>query len=156
MRKRISLVLLCLALATPAAAAPSASPEGYWRTAGGNGIIQIMRCGADDTLCGKLAWFRIAPDDPNPQGLDSKNPNPAERGRSLCGIIFMYGFRPSGQEKWGGGRIYDAESGNTYDATLALRQDGNLDLHGYIGISLLGRSEIWTRFTQPVPSCPGR
>lgn len=155
MRKRIPLVLLFLTIVTPAAAAPSASPEGYWRTAGGNGIIQIMRCGADDVLCGKLAWFRIRPDSPNPQGLDLKNPNPAERNRSLCGLTFMYGFKPTGREEWGGGRVYDAESGNTYDAKMALRPDGNLDLHGYIGISLLGRSEIWTRYTQPIPSCPG-
>jgi uncharacterized protein (DUF2147 family) len=155
MRKRICTILLCLAFATPGIAAESASPEGFWRTAGGNGIIEIVRCGADDTMCGKIAWFRIKPDDPNPQGVDLKNPDLERRSRSLCGLIFMYAFKPAAPGHWDHGRVYDAESGNTYDATMTLRTDGKLDLHGYIGISLLGRSEIWTRFTQPVPSCPG-
>jgi uncharacterized protein (DUF2147 family) len=155
MRKFPVLVALLVAAVPAVAAAPNVSPLGYWRTADGNGIIEIARCGADDTLCGKLAWFRISPDDPNPQGLDLKNPNPAERSRPLCGITFMYGFKPTASDQWDDGVIYDAESGNTYHAKMTLRPDGNLDLHGYIGISLFGRSEIWTRFTPPVPPCPG-
>ncbi|MFZ2005464.1 MAG: DUF2147 domain-containing protein [Stellaceae bacterium] len=151
----IAVVLLLLALVATGAAAPNASPEGYWRTAGGNGVIEITRCSTKDMLCGKLAWFRITPDDPNPQGLDFKNPDPARRNRSLCGLTFMYGFKPAAPGHWDGGMVYDAESGNTYHATIALRPDGKLDLHGYIGISLLGRSEIWTRFDQPIPPCPG-
>lgn len=150
------LVPIALLLATTAAAAePDATPAGYWRTQGGNGIIEIYRCGTDDAMCGRIAWFRMKPNDPNPQGLDVKNPDPARRNRSLCGLIFMYGFTPAAPQHWENGRVYDAESGNTYDATMTLRPDGKLDLHGYIGISLLGRSEIWTRFTQPIPSCPG-
>ena len=155
MRKFPMLIALLVTAAPAGAAATSASAEGYWRTAGGNGIVEIARCGADGTLCGKLAWFKIDPDDPNPQGLDLKNPDPAQRNRSLCGITFMYGFRPTAADHWDGGAVYDAESGNTYHAMMTLRPDGKLDLHGYIGISLFGRSEIWTRFTQPVPSCPG-
>ena len=149
-----AVVLLLLALIAAGASPPNASPEGFWRTAGGHGIIEIARC-ADDTLCGKLAWFSIDPDDPNPEGLDLKNPDPAKRNRRLCGLIFMYGFKPAAPEKWNGGMVYDAESGNSYHATMALRPDGKLDLHGYIGISLFGRSEIWTRVDQPIPPCSG-
>ena len=150
----VTSLLLVVAVSSPAA--PGGSPEGYWRTAGGHGIIQIARCGADDTLCGKLAWFSIDPNDPNPQAADVKNPDPAQRNRPLCGLTFMYGFRPAGPDHWEDGMVYDAESGNTYNATMTLRPDGKLDLHGYIGITLLGRSEVWSRFTQAVPSCPGR
>ncbi len=152
----MAVVLLLLVPTTSGSAAPSGSPEGYWRTAGGDGIIEISRCGADDTLCGKIAWFQIAPDDPNPQGLDLKNPDPARRTRPLCGLTLMYGFKPRAAGHWDGGQVYDAKSGNTYDATMTLQPDGKLDLHGYIGISLLGRSEIWTRINQPIPPCPGR
>lgn len=155
MRVLLASLLLWVPAATAVIAQQTATPEGYWQTEGGNGIVQITRCGADDTLCGKIAWFRLSPKGDNPKGLDLKNPNPAERNRSLCGLIFMYGFKPTAPEHWEGGQVYDAESGNTYQATMTLRPDGKLDLHGYIGISLLGRSEIWTRFTQPVPSCPG-
>ena len=155
MRRALTSAVL-LFIATVSAAAPNASPEGYWLTASGHGIIEITRCGAGDTLCGKLAWFRVEPGDPNTQGLDLKNPNPAERSRPLCGATFMYGFKPTAPDHWEDGMVYDAESGNTYHATLMLRPDGKLELHGYIGIPLFGRSEIWTRFTAPIPSCPGR
>ena len=138
------------------AAPPEASPEGYWLTKNHAAIVEIVRCGDGETLCGKLAWFRIRPDDPNPQALDLNNPDPSRRGRSLCGLSFMYGFKPVARNRWEDGMVYDAESGNIYHAIITLRADGALDLHGYIGISLIGRSEIWTRYTDPVPSCPGR
>ena len=157
MRGVFGPILLLLSLSGLAAAAPEASPEGNWLTEKKNGIIQIFRCGSGGAeLCGRLAWFRIKPDDPNPQGLDLKNPDPAQRSKPLCGLVFMYGFEPAEPGSWESGTVYDPDSGNTYRATMKLRADGMLDLHGYIGISLLGRSEIWSRYTQPVPSCPGR
>jgi uncharacterized protein (DUF2147 family) len=148
------LILLPALLALTGAGGSSESPEGYWLTAKKDGIIQILRCG--EAWCGKLAWFRIAPNDPNPQALDLHNPDPARRDRSLCGLTFMSGFKAGGPGSWEDGAIYDPESGNTYHATIKLRTDGTLDLHGYIGISLFGRSEVWTRYTQPVPTCPTR
>lgn len=150
-----TLVLL-LGFAAPGALAAQPSPEGYWLTEKKNGIIQIYRCGGD-MMCGKIAWFRIKPDSPNPRGLDLKNPDPAQRSRSLCGLALMSGFKPAAQSgSWEDGRIYDAESGDTYHATIQLRADGTLSVRGYIGIPLLGGGEVWTRDTQPVPACPGR
>ena len=121
-----------------------------------SGIVEIFLRPGGDALCGRIAWFKIKPDDPNPQGLDLKNPDPARRDQPLCGLIFMYGFQPAEPGSWDGGAVYDPDSGNSYHAIIKLRADGTLDLHGYIGISLLGRSEIWTRYTQPLPSCPTR
>ena len=151
------LVCLVMLLAVSAtAAAQMDSPAGTWLTEKKDGIIQIFRCVGSDALCGKLVWFRIRPDDPNPQGLDLKNPDAAQRNQPLCGLIFMFGFKPVGPNNWEDGSVYDPDSGNTYHATMKLRTDGTLDLHGYIGISLIGRSEIWTRYKDPVPQCPGR
>jgi uncharacterized protein (DUF2147 family) len=158
-RCRISaaIVLLLCASRLAGAAVPEGSAEGNWLTEKKSGIILIFRCpGASGQLCGKLVWFRIRPDDPNPQALDLRNPDPAQRNKPLCGLVFMYGFKPAEPGSWTDGTIYDPDSGNTYHATMKLRADGTLDLHGYIGISLLGRSEIWSRYTQPVPSCPAR
>jgi uncharacterized protein (DUF2147 family) len=151
----VIIVLLGATVATGAAAADP-SPEGFWLTADKSGIIEIYRCADDGNLCGRLASFSINPDDPNPQALDLKNPDPAARNRSLCGLIFMQDFKPAGANRWEEGSIYDPESGKTYHATVTLQADGALRLRGYIGISLIGRSEVWTRFTQKVPSCPTR
>ena len=151
---RKPLILLSVLLALTGAAAPGESPQGYWLTAKKDGIIQILRCG--EMLCGRIAWFRIPPNDPNQQGLDLHNPDPARRSRPLCGLIFMSGFKAGGADSWEDGTIYDPDSGNNYHATMTLRGDGTLDLRGYIGISLFGRSEVWTRYTEPVPTCPTR
>lgn len=149
-----SIVLLLGAAVSTEAAAQDASPEGYWLTENKAGVVEIFRCG--DMLCGRLAWFSIKPDDPNPQALDLRNPDPARRDQSLCGLVFMYEFKRTGPNNWEDGNIYDPESGNTYHATLRLQPDGALRLRGYIGISLIGRSEVWTRYIQKLPACPTR
>ena len=156
MRALLLMVVLLLALCRAVCAASGVSPEGRWWTEKKDAIVEIYRCGSD-TLCGKLLWFRIKPNDPNPQGLDLRNPDPVQRSRPLCGLTFMTGFRPaSTPSSWEDGYIYDADNGNTYHANLLLQGDGTLSLHGYIGIPLLGASEVWTRDAQPAPPCPGR
>lgn len=138
-----------------AAAQPNSSPEGYWLTEKKSGIVEIFRC-SSDMLCGRLAWFRIKPSDEDQSGLDVKNPDPSRRNQSECGLVFMSGFKPAGPANWEDGSVYSPDDGHTYRANITLRADGTLRLHGYIGISLIGASEIWTRYTDPVPQCPTR
>ena len=154
MPRHVSLLIILAAMAF-VGAMPISGPEGNWLTEKKDGIINVYRCGSE-TLCGRIAWFRIAPNDPNPQGLDLHNPDPARRNQPLCGLQFMSGFKAADPGSWEDGTVYDPDSGNTYQATMKLRPDGTLDLHGYIGISLLGRSEVWTRYTDPLPACPTR
>lgn len=45
-------------------------------------------------------------------------------------------------DEWEDGTIYDPENGKTYSCTIKFR-DGKLDLRGYIGISLIGRTQTW-------------
>jgi uncharacterized protein (DUF2147 family) len=142
---------------TGAAAAADPSIEDRWLTEKKTAIVEIFRCAGGDTLCGRVVWFRINPDEPNPQGLDLKNSDPALRTRPVCGLTVLYGFKARAEpNRWEGGMIYDPESGNTYHATMNFEADGTLHLRGYIGISLIGASEVWTRYSQPVPSCPTR
>ncbi|MBN1327649.1 MAG: DUF2147 domain-containing protein, partial [Candidatus Cloacimonetes bacterium] len=54
-------------------------------------------------------------------------------------------FRQKGY-KWKGGTIYDPESGKTYSCTMKLSGD-QLEIRGFIGISLLGRTEVWSRIS---------
>ncbi|HEX3537863.1 MAG TPA: DUF2147 domain-containing protein, partial [Stellaceae bacterium] len=63
-------------------------------------------------------------------------------------------FRPEGTDHWTGGSAYDPDSGNTYSGEMTLKPNGLLSLRGYIGITLFGRSEDWTRYTSPITRCP--
>jgi uncharacterized protein (DUF2147 family) len=64
----------------------------------------------------------------------------------------MGGFKPSVEHEWSDGWVYDPESGKTYSARMALESATLLRLRGYIGIPLLGSTQLWTR-TGPVAHC---
>ena len=151
----LTLLFAFCAVVFTVAAQASVSPEGRWLTEKKHGIVEVYRCGADGTLCGRLVWFQIEPDDPNKAGLDVNNPDPARRTRSLCGFVFMTGFKPAGAD-WEDGTLYDPETGKTYSGTITLQPDGTLRLRGYIGTPMLGRNTIWTRHTGPVGHCPSK
>jgi len=119
------------------------SVEGVWLSADGTGWIKIV-LGAEG-LIGSIAG---SPDDSGkrkPTDRDDLNPDPALRDRLLLGLIIMDGLTYAGEGKWKNGRIYDPNSGKTYKCKLSLVDENTLELRGYIGISLLGRTETWTR-----------
>lgn len=146
-----TLAVLVTAFAT-VGGARAEPPEGRWLTQDKGGIVEIYQCAG--ALCGRLLWFRKAELQDNPQALDIHNPDPGLRNRPLCGVVILSGFRPEGQDHWADGSAYDPESGHTYSGEISMAADGRLNLRGYIGISLLGRTETWTRYTQPVGTCP--
>lgn len=126
---------------TAAAASAHASPLGVWLAKGekgGRGHIQIYKCGAK--LCGKLIWSTTK------GAKDSNNPDKSKRNRPVVGITMLWGFQPDGKNQWDSGRIYDPSSGKTYKSIMRLRAGGKqLHVRGYVGISLIGRTQIWTR-----------
>ena len=79
--------------------------------------------------------------------VDQHNPNPAKRTTPICGLPLMGSLRQAKNNpgKWTDGWVYDPESGNTYKAEMQLSGPDVLKLRGYIGISLFGRTETWTR-----------
>ena len=110
---------------------------GYWKEPGGS-VIHIEPCGSN--LCATLA--DISPSAPG--RFDRNNPDAALRNRSLCGLRIGEGFHLNTPTKAEDGYLYDPKSGKTYRGTMT--SSGNdLNMRGYIGISLFGRSERWTR-----------
>ena len=74
---------------------------------------------------------------------DIKNPDPALRSRPLQDIVFATKLRYADGE-WTGGSIYDAASGSTYRCKASMKGD-KLQLCGYMGVSLLGRTQAFHR-----------
>jgi uncharacterized protein (DUF2147 family) len=145
---RMAVFLAAGALcALPALAADEPSAVGYWVTRNEGAVVQILPC--DSGLCGYLVGLslnRPAGDQPK----DVHNPDPARRGEPVCGLALMGSLKPVGSkdgalQKWEDGWVYDPQSGDTYSAEMKLEEPNVLKLRGYLGISLLGRSERWTR-----------
>jgi uncharacterized protein (DUF2147 family) len=123
---------------------------GLWNTAENKSKIEIFKCG--DKYCGRIAELKepnyTADDKDGPVGqpkVDRKNPDPSLRTHPLLGMELMHGFTYSGKNVWEEGKIYDPEDGKYYKCKMTLSAPNRLDVRGFIGFSLLGRTTTWTR-----------
>ena len=76
--------------------------------------------------------------------LDKNNPDAGKQTRPVLGLVILTGFRFD-TDAWDDGDVYDPEKGKTYSCTMTLKDKNTLKVRGYIGISLIGRTEVWTR-----------
>ncbi|MBW7846353.1 MAG: DUF2147 domain-containing protein, partial [Bacteroidia bacterium] len=77
--------------------------------------------------------------------VDINNPDAINRTHPLIGLNMLLGFEHSGGNKWEKGTIYDPESGKTYSCKIELINATTINIRGYIGISLIGRSDTWKK-----------
>ncbi len=137
---RTSLILFLLAAAN--AVAEEADIEGRWLSGDGSGWIEIRLVdGAPVGIAAGSTTFKEG----DPPRLDDFNPDPALRDRPLLGITILHGFEYKGEHVWKGGTIYDPNTGKTYKSTMTLVERDVLKVRGFIGLSLFGRSDVWTR-----------
>jgi len=118
---------------------------GNWTNPGGS-TIHIYQCGPD--ICAKL----VAISKDAPGRVDTKNPDPALRGRSLCGLVIGKDFESVSPSRAQGGKLYDPKSGKTYTGSMT-REGDKLKLRGYVGIPLFGRTETWSRAPDNIAAC---
>jgi uncharacterized protein (DUF2147 family) len=132
------LALLFMTIQTVTAATDL---TGYWLTQDRDGIINVTNCG--DSLCAEIAGLIL--DQPN-------DPTPVDyRGTSQCHLPLITDARLIQLNLWKG-HITDPRNGGVYGVELHLDPHGNLALRGFLGIPLLGHTQIWTRYTGEVPS----
>ena len=113
---------------------------GTWLTGNKKANIQIYKTG--DKYYGKLVWIK----EPNENGkpkLDKNNSDANKRNMPLLGIVNLNNF-VFDDDEWTDGTIYDPENGKVYSCTMTL-EGGKLHVRGYIGISLIGRTDVWER-----------
>jgi uncharacterized protein (DUF2147 family) len=146
MNRRIFLAALLSGLAGRADAqnAGMDSPAGLWRTFDDRtgrerGVIRIDRMG--DTLSGTI----VGTVDPADAVKRCDRCEGERHGQATIGLTIITGMRRDGEE-WSGGRILDPETGSLWRCRMELRDGGRaLVVRGYLGISLLGRSQTWIR-----------
>ncbi len=138
----MTVLLLLSMLALP----PDSPMLGNWITSD-KSIVQVHTCEGDH-LCVRIATI-ARKDVPR---VDAMNPDAALRTRPLCGLEIGTGFTPDGLAAAKGGKIYDPDSGKTYSAQMQGSGD-TLKLRGFVGVSLLGRTETWQRAPDTLPPC---
>jgi uncharacterized protein (DUF2147 family) len=57
----------------------------------------------------------------------------------------MLGFKYAGSKTWKDGTIYDSESGKTYSCNVKMVDENTLEVRGYVGISMIGRTDTWKK-----------
>jgi uncharacterized protein (DUF2147 family) len=136
MKKYIFFVLTNIFMVALHAQISSTSINGTWQTMAKDAELTIYNEG--NVFFGKITWLKVP-------GKDDKNPKVELRSRDLVGTIILTNFTFNGKDRWENGKIYDPSGGKTYACTMKLKDANKLDIRGYIGISLLGRTEVWTR-----------
>ena len=138
------VLFILLALCGAASAQGAASPVGLWRTVDDktgreSGAVRVFEAGG--ALYGRIE--RIT--DPARAGLSCTLCEDDRKGKPLIGLDIMRGMKRDG-DVWDGGTVLDPQTGGIYKGSMRLDDGGRkLVLRGYIGISLLGRSQTWLR-----------
>src|SRR5579862_3869820 len=115
-----SFLAICAATFLLAGPASAADPIGEWRVANGDANIRIDDC--DGILWGIISWEKSP-------GLDTENPNPAERTRPTLGLHILRSMKPTKPGLWEG-EVYNAENGKTYASKLSLSSPDVLRIEG--------------------------
>lgn len=142
--KKQAFIIFTLIIFTQLAFAQNANDLlGKWQSAHGSGQIQIYKKG--NLYYGKIVWLREPNDDTGKPKRDIKNPSQNLRSRPIVGLDVLHGFSYKNNGIWSEGKIYDPKSGNTYNCQMTLEEKNKLNIRAYFGISLLGKTETWTR-----------
>jgi len=138
----LSLFLTCL---TTAAFAAGTTPAGLWRTVDDHSgkprsLVRISETNGEYSAV--IEKGLLATDTPDAVCDKCKD---ERKGQRIVGMTIVKGIKLK-DGHYEGGEILDPENGKTYRCLMKLDSTGNeLEVRGFIGIALIGRSQIWTR-----------
>lgn len=117
---------------------------GFWKSGDGKAIIEIYK--QTDKYFGRIVWL-AEPNDPTngKPKLDKKNEDSKLQSRPILGLINLRDFKFIKNKLWEDGKIYDPKSGEDYSCTIKMLDDNTIEVRGYVGISLFGRTDTWKR-----------
>lgn len=116
--------------------------EGKWKTIDdetkqAKSIVEIYKK-ADGSYYGKVSQLLIKPANPNCTACKDDR-----KGKPILGLEIIRGLKKDGDE-FTGGTITDPKTGKTYKCTIT-RTGDKLNVRGYVGISLMGRTQTWQK-----------
>lgn len=143
--KRLFIAALAMSAAA-GAMAQQASPVGLWKNiddVSGKPKALIRITESNGELKGKIEkLFKNPNEDQNPKCDKCEG---AQKDQPILGMTILSGMKRDGDE-YNGGNILNPEEGKVYRSKLSLAEGGKiLNVRGYIGIPMLGRSQVWLR-----------
>ena len=115
--------------------------QGTWFNEEKDGRVQFYE--QNGKLYGKIVWINT-PLENGKQKVDKNNPDPKLRTKPLVGLVVLKDFKKDG-ENWTDGTVYDSQNGKTYSSSIKWAGSKQLNIRGYIGLSIIGRT---TKFTK--------
>ncbi|MFA7444608.1 MAG: DUF2147 domain-containing protein [Flavobacteriaceae bacterium] len=139
--KKLTILLMMLVSGTFMMQAQSVT--GKWKTIDdetgeAKSIVEIYE--KDGKIYGKVVEI-LNPAKRNAKCKDCKG---ADKDKPILGLVILKGLSKDGNE-WSGGQILDPNKGKTYKCIVAPNGKDKLDVRGYVGISLIGRTQTWHR-----------
>lgn len=137
--------LLALVAFVPVAQAANDTPVGTWRTFDDNtgkatSIVKIHK--VDGVLQGKVVKVLYSDQGPHPICKECEG---ERHNQPVEGMQIIWGLERDGDE-WDNGHILDPGNGKVYDLKMSVTEGGQkLEVRGYIGWSLFGRTQVWQR-----------
>ncbi len=146
MQARTVVFATMMAILTGGALADTSSPVGVWKTIDDKtkkerSIVRITEVNGEfKGVVEKV--FDQPGDDPAHLCKDCKD---ERKDKPIVGMTILWGLKKDGGT-WAGGEILDPKNGKIYRCKMTLGEDGKtLNVRGFIGISLIGRSQVWYR-----------
>lgn len=150
MIKKIAMTIVALLTAGGIASAQANADDiiGIWQNGEGTGHVKIEKVGAK--YYGKIVWLKepIDPETKKPK-VDKKNPNEKLRNTPILGYRILRDFVFESAGKWKNGMIYDPKKGEDYKCNITMTNKNTLEVRGFVGISLIGRTDVWKRVDKP-------
>ncbi|MES0489175.1 MAG: DUF2147 domain-containing protein [Leptospirales bacterium] len=127
------------------------TPVGIWKTIDDKthdvtSKVQIWKS-KEGALYGRIIQLYPEPDeDPDPVCDKCKG---RYKDKKILGMVILWGFSQDEEDTeryWVKGKILDPDNGKIYSCKMTVNDGGkSLEVRGYVGISLLGRSQTWIR-----------
>ena len=143
LKKSLLVMLLLCTTFTWAMAQKADDVLGVWKNGEGTGMVQVYKKG--DKYYGRVVWLKVPANPDGTPRTDVNNPDEKLRTRPLKGLENLREFVHAGGNTWEGGRVYDPKTGNDYSCEMKLIDANTLEVRGFIGVSLFGRTDVWKR-----------
>jgi len=140
--KYFSILLLLTAITFSGFSQNKDAILGRWVNPSGEAHVEIFK--KSDRYFGKIVWLKNPRDEQGVAKTDVKNPEPGLKSKPILGLEMLKDF-VFADGKWTDGKIYDPKSGKTYSCNITQKGNNEISIRGYMGISIIGRSESWKR-----------